>query len=52
MELFSFSKIVLTELKTKKYFKSIRDLVGVTCKKCGCKELYWKIDKWQYQCKI
>jgi len=32
-------------------FKAVRDKQGVTCKKCGCTEHYWKKDKWSYECK-
>jgi len=32
-------------------FKNIRDQAGVICKKCDCKDHYWKQDKQVYQCK-
>ena len=32
-------------------YKEVRDKVGIICSVCGCKEHYWKKDKWQYECK-
>ena len=40
-----------SEAKSKALFKKLRDKQGVICKKCQCKDQYWKADKWQYECK-
>ena len=51
MKLIEFINTFNTEEDCSKYFKGIRDAQGVTCKKCGFKEHYWKSDKECYQCK-
>ncbi|MCQ2195598.1 MAG: IS1595 family transposase [Paludibacteraceae bacterium] len=51
MKLIEFINTFNTEEDCNKYFKGIRDEQGVTCKKCGCREHYWKSDKECYQCK-
>ena len=40
-----------TEQKSKAAFKALRDQQGVVCKKCLCRDHYWKADKSQYECK-
>ncbi|MRJ11723.1 IS1595 family transposase [Ornithobacterium rhinotracheale] len=51
MNIFSFTTHFGTEQDCRKHFKEQRDKLGVTCRKCGCKEHYWKKDKWSYECK-
>jgi len=33
-------------------FKSYREKVGISCKKCGGKKHYWKLKREQWECKI
>ena len=51
MNLLNFNEIYPNEESCKLKFKEIRDKQGVVCSHCGCKEHYWKGDKWQYECK-
>ena len=51
MNLLNFNEIYPNEESCKLKFKEIRDKQGVICSHCGCKEHYWKGDKWQYECK-
>lgn len=51
MNLFTFTTHFGDETTCKNHFKEQRDKLGVTCKKCGHKEHYWKKDKCNYECK-
>lgn len=51
MGILDFYKEYPDEESCKLKFKSVRDKEGVTCKKCGGTEHYWKKDKWSYECK-
>lgn len=51
MNLLNFIKDFPDEDSCKVKFKEIRDKQGIICPHCGCKEHYWKRDKWQYECK-
>lgn len=51
MAILDFYKDYPDEESCKLKFKRVRDKEGVTCKKCGCREHYWKRDKWSYECK-
>jgi len=51
MRILDFYKEYPDELSCKLKFKAIRDKEGVTCKKCGGTDHYWKKDKWSYECK-
>ena len=51
MSLINFIEHFPDEESCKRKFKEYRDIVGVTCAKCGGTEHYWKKDKEQYQCK-
>lgn len=51
MNIFSFSAHFGNEESCRYHFKEQRDKEGVTCKKCGGEDHYWKQDKWSYECK-
>ena len=51
MNLLNFIGQFPDEKSCKHKYKEVRDNVGVICSGCGCKEHYWKRDKWQYECK-
>lgn len=51
MNLLNFIKDFPDEESCMLKFKQIRDSQGIVCPHCGCKEHYWKRDKWQYECK-
>ena len=51
MNLLNFIEQFPDEESCQLKYKEVRDKVGVTCSVCGCKEQYWKKDKWQYECK-
>ncbi|MBA3901860.1 MAG: IS1595 family transposase [Bacteroidetes bacterium] len=51
MNLLNFIVQFPDEESCKYKYKEVRDKVGVICSECGCKEHYWKRDKWQYECK-
>ena len=51
MRLSEFYKQFPDEAACRKAFKNIREKEGIICKKCGCKEHYWKKDKECFQCK-
>lgn len=51
MNLFDFSERFHDEKSCVDYFRIKRKELGVTCKKCGNTEHYWKRDKQLYQCK-
>jgi hypothetical protein len=51
MNLFTFTAHFDSEQACRDHFKSERDKLGVTCKKCGCEHHYWKKDKGCYECK-
>lgn len=51
MSIIDYYKHYPDEESCKLKFKAVRDKEGVTCKKCGCLEHYWKQDKWSYECK-
>lgn len=49
MKLSEFFTKYTDEVACKLAIKAVRDKEGVVCKKCGCREHYWKSDKWQYE---
>ena len=51
MSLLTFYKDYPDENSCKLHFKKLRETIGVTCKKCGGIDHYWKADKWQFECK-
>lgn len=51
MNIFSFSAHFGNEDACRYHFKEQRDKEGVSCKKCGNEDHYWKQDKWSYECK-
>jgi hypothetical protein len=51
MALIDFIKDFPNEESCKQKFKEYRETVGVSCKKCGGTDHYWKRDKEQYECK-
>lgn len=51
MNIFSFGVEFKDEESCRLHYKSIRDKIGVTCKKCRGKSHYWLKNKWSYQCK-
>jgi hypothetical protein len=51
MNIFSFAAHFGSEEACRYHFKEQRDKEGVTCKKCGNEDHYWKQDKWSYECK-
>jgi transposase-like protein len=51
MNLKDFFKQFPTEEACKSHFKQYRDTVGVTCKKCKCKDHYWLSTTSYYKCK-
>ena len=51
MVILDFYKEYPDEHSCRLKFKAVRGKEGVTCKKCGCTEHYWKGDKWSYECK-
>jgi hypothetical protein len=50
MKLFDFDRYFSDEAACIEKFKAMREVQGVVCPKCGCKHLYWKTGKKQYQC--
>lgn len=38
------------EKSCRDHFKKVREVNGITCKKCHSKEHYWLANKWQWQC--
>ena len=51
MNIFTFTAHFGDERTCRDHFKEQRDQQGVTCKKCGHREHYWKKDKQCYECK-
>jgi hypothetical protein len=51
MNLIDFIGQFPDEESCKAKFKEFREREGIYCRKCGCKEYYWKKDKEQYECK-
>ena len=51
MALIDFIKDFPDEESCKQKFKEYRGQAGVTCRKCGGSDHYWKRDKEQYECK-
>lgn len=51
MDIFSFGVHFTDEKSCRLHFKEQRDQQGVVCKRCGCTDHYWLINKWSYQCK-
>jgi hypothetical protein len=51
MNIFSFAAHFGSEEACRYHFKEQRDKEGVTCKKCGNEDHYWRQDKWSYECK-
>ncbi len=50
MNLHEFYKDFGTESKCRLHYKSMREKLGVECKKCGNTRQYWLKAKWQWQC--
>jgi hypothetical protein len=51
MNIFSFTAEFDSEESCRNHFKSERDKIGVSCKKCSHKEHYWIKSQWSYECK-
>lgn len=51
MNIFSFTAHFGSEEDCRRHFKDQRDKIGVSCRKCGGSDHYWKRDKWSYECK-
>ncbi|WP_298950032.1 IS1595 family transposase [uncultured Polaribacter sp.] len=51
MNIFSFTAEFDSEESCRKHFKSERDKIGVSCKRCSHKEHYWIKSQWSYECK-
>lgn len=51
MRLSEFYKRFPNEAACRQAFRNIREKEGVVCRKCGCKEHYWKKDKECFECK-
>jgi len=51
MNIFSFTAHFDSEESCRNHFKSERDKLGVSCKKCGHTEHYWIKSQWSYECK-
>lgn len=51
MNLLNFTSEFPNEESCKAKFKEYREMQGVVCPKCGCREHYWKRDKECYECK-
>lgn len=51
MNIFSFTAEFDSEQACRNHFKSERDKIGVSCKKCGHGEHYWIKSQWSYECK-
>ena len=51
MNIFNFSNEFPDEESCRLHFKSERDKIGVTCKKCGSTSHSWLGSIWSYQCK-
>ncbi len=51
MKLLEFYKNYPDETSCKQAFKKYREQEGVTCRKCGGKEHYWKKNREQWECK-
>lgn len=51
MNIFSFTAEFDSEEACRNHFKSERDKIGVSCKKCGHGEHYWIKSQWSYECK-
>ena len=51
MKLSEFYKRFPDELACTQILKSIKDEIGVICKKCGNDKHYWKKDKKSFECK-
>jgi len=51
MNIFSFTAEFDSEEACRNHFKSERDKIGISCKKCGHSEHYWIKSQWSYECK-
>lgn len=51
MNIMQFFKQFPDEDTCREHFKKHRDRVGVTCKKCDCKDHYWLSTINYYKCK-
>ena len=51
MNLIDFTEKYPNEAACKDFFKTLRIAEGIKCKKCDCKEHYWKKDKDVFECK-
>lgn len=51
MNIFSFTAEFDSEESCRNHFKSERDRIGVSCKRCSHKEHYWIKSQWSYECK-
>ena len=50
MLLTEIPKLYSNEIDCKFFFKTLREKIGISCKKCGCTKHYWLKAKWQWQC--
>ena len=51
MNIFSFTAEFDSEESCRNHFKSERDKIGVSCKRCSHTEHYWIKSQWSYECK-
>jgi len=51
MNILDFAINYPDEETCRKKFKQLRDQMGVTCRRCNCKEHYWLENKQAYECK-
>lgn len=51
MNIFSFTAEFDSEESCRTHFKSEREKIGITCKRCSHKEHYWIKSQWSYECK-
>lgn len=51
MNLFSFTAHFDSEESCRNHFKSERDRIGVSCRRCGSTSHYWIKSQWSYECK-
>ncbi|ASW75380.1 transposase [Chryseobacterium piperi] len=51
MTIFHFTVHFGSETDCRNHFKAQRNKIGISCRKCGHRDHYWKSDKWSYECK-
>ena len=51
MNIFSFTAEFDSEETCRNHFKSERDKIGVSCKRCSHTQHYWIKSQWSYECK-